>query len=75
LVIELTKQEKEGMICLIKNEIESDMDLIADLEADLGNEIEWLNKKESKEKKAEWDFWLGEVVMLQNLLKRVKNED
>jgi len=63
------------MICLIKNEIESDMDLIADLEADLGNEIEWLNKKESKEKKAEWDFWLGEVVMLQNLLKRVKNED
>jgi len=64
--MKLTKQEHDGMICLIENEIESDLDVISNLE----NEDYLTNK----EKKAEWDFWLGEVVMLQNLLKRLKNE-
>jgi len=64
--MKLTKQEHNGMICLIENEIESDLDVISNLE----NEDYLTNK----EKKAEWDFWLGEVVMLQNLLKRLKNE-
>jgi len=66
--MKLTKQEHNGIVCLIKNEIESDMDLISDLE----KEKDYLT---NKEKKAEWNFWLGEVVMLQNLLKRLeKNE-